>query len=103
MGWLITSERSRRYMGSNRIARSGALTAVPAVAIMHVVLAREAFKASQTKIGALEALEYLGPDYYSDDEITQTLFLGNLAIHLVLFGALFLLVWASKERTPTAN
>ena len=47
-------------------------------------------------MAALDALQYLGPEYYAEDEITLTLLLANLALHLVLFGTVFILVWASK-------
>lgn len=58
------------------------------------------YTASQAKVSALKELDYLGSDYYGDDEITLTLLIANLTIHLVLFGTVFVLVWAGKAHTP---
>lgn len=96
MGWLITSENSRTYLRNNRLGRRAALTTIPAVAVLHTLLAIETYGASKGKMAALRTLDYLGPQYYADNEITLTVMSTNLAIHLVLFGTLFLLVWASK-------
>ncbi len=99
MGWFIMSERSRAYLHTNRLARRAALTAIPSVALMNALLVSGVYTASQAKVRALERLNYLGPDYYGDDEITLTLLIANLAIHLVLFGTVVVLVWARKAHT----
>jgi len=101
LGWFITSERSRAYLHTNRLARRAALTAIPSVALMNALLISGVYTASQAKVRALERLNYLGPDYYGDDEITLTLLIANFAIHLVLFGTVFVLVWARKAHTPS--
>ena len=101
LGWFIMSERSREYLHTNRLARRAALTAIPSVALMNALLISGVYTASQAKVRALEHLDYLGPDYYGEDEITLTLLIANLAIHLVLFGTVFVLVWARKAHTPT--
>ncbi len=102
MGWFIMSERSREYLHTNRLARRAALTAIPSVALMNALLVSGVYTASRAKVRALEYLDYLGPDYYGDDEITLTLFIANLAIHLVLFGTVFVLVWARKAHTRSS-
>ena len=102
MGWFITSERSREYLRANRYARSAALTAIPAVALMHAFLIHGFYARSQAKVGALERLSYLGSDFYADDAVTLPLLTANLAIHLILFGTLFVLVWALKSE-PAAT
>ncbi len=97
MGWLITSERSRAYLGGNRLARQAALTAIPALAMMHALTAAQTYFASQGKMETLFNLDYLKLPYYADDEITLKLLIVNLAIHTVLFATVFVLVWASKQ------
>ncbi len=101
LGWFIMSERSREYLHTNRLARRAALTAIPSVALMNALLVSGVYTASRAKVRALERLDYLGSDYYGDDEITLTLLIANLAIHLVLFGTVFVLVWARKAHTPS--
>ncbi|MCH7475962.1 MAG: hypothetical protein IIA27_15025 [Gemmatimonadetes bacterium] len=103
MGWFITSERSREYLRANRPARSATLTAIPAVALMHAFLTHRFYAGSQAKVRALERLSYLGPDFYADDAVTLALLTANVAIHLILFGTLFVLVWALKHEPPTTS
>ena len=43
---------------------------------------------------------YLGPDFYADDAVTLPLLTAKLAIHLILFGTLFVLIWSLKRRAP---
>ncbi len=65
MGWLITSEKSRAYLGGNRLARQAALTAIPALAMMHALTAAQTYFASQNTMEALRNLGYLERPYYS--------------------------------------
>ena len=92
IGWILTSKPSREFLGSNVRAHSAGLLTVALVAVIHVALSIEKFVASQQTMKLLFDLDYFPREYYAVVQIGLPVFLANVALHIVLFGTLFVLV-----------
>ncbi len=103
IGWLMTSEGSRKFLAQNVTAWRTALVVVPVVAVINTVWLIERFSASEGKVELLDELGYLPNAYYADDRITPVLMVANLVIHLALFAMLFALVYSHRGARSDAG
>ncbi len=96
VGWLVSSNRSRKFLKDSPLARWAGLVVVPTVAILHVWLALTTYQLSQSKATLLEGLNYMPAQYFAGDEIRLKIFIANLVIHVALFATLITLIVAAR-------
>ncbi len=94
IGWILTSDRSRAFLKSNRAARRAALITVPVVALLTFGLSYKIYRVSGQKMDLLDELRYFDARFYAHDGITFYFFGANLLVHLALFLTLFALIYS---------
>ncbi len=99
IGWIVTSQHSREFIGSRPIIRWAGLTSIAVAVIVHVALVRERFLVSSDQWQQLSELGFMPSAYYADDRITPIVFWATLVLHLALFAMLMVLVY----RTDTES
>lgn len=102
-GWLVSSDRSRKFLRESRRAHRAALVVVPLAAVIHVWLALGTYRLSQSKVALLENLDYMPAQYFAEDAIRLPIFIANLALHLALFATLLVLILAVKDEAASSG
>jgi hypothetical protein len=101
MGWILTSETSRKFLAERKTAYVMVLGAIVIVASLHTCVSIAYYFRSQRKIDLLSELKdadspyvaYVEPSYYLSYKITSPIIGVNLLMNLSLFAALFMMIY----------
>ncbi|BBO85789.1 hypothetical protein DSCO28_63550 [Desulfosarcina ovata subsp. sediminis] len=108
IGWLLTSEKARNYLASDRFAKFAVLFVLFVCAVGHIRIAFLFYNASQEKMRLLGNLgNALSPVYYNNYGIMLDRLIINIVIIFVLLLLAATLVWrlkpVDKSQETTAN
>ena len=92
IGWVLTSDKARSYLGANHLARRIALGAIVVIAAIHLGVSWGYYKLSEKFVVLLDNLNYVEHVFYERYEITMAILWMNGLLNLVLFALLFTLV-----------
>ncbi|MDX6404890.1 MAG: hypothetical protein QOH70_2345 [Blastocatellia bacterium] len=101
MGWILTSDTSRKFLAERKTAYVMVLGAIIIVASLHTCVSIAYYFRSQGKIDLLSKVkegdqQYVEPSYYSSYKITPSMIVANLMMNLSLFAVLFMMIYTLR-------
>ena len=103
LGWFITSDKARAFIGSRRVMRRLALAAVALVLLIHLLVSWGYRLLAERQFERLAALKFVEESFFEDSRITVVIFVVNAALNCALFGVLFLVIWHSARAQSPAD
>jgi hypothetical protein len=97
IGWVVTSEKSRSFLGSFNLIRFGSMAVVGIIALIHSVICIAGYFISASKLTQLTALNYAEVNYFNIYNLNGWHVLLNLVMNLSVFGLLMLLIFKTKD------
>ncbi len=98
IGWVVTSEKSRSFLGSSNLIRFGSMAVVGLIALIHSFICIAGYFVSASKFTQLTALNYVEVNYFNMYKLNGWHVLLNLVMNLSVFGLLMLLIFKTKEK-----
>ena len=90
MGWIVTSDKAREFIGGNKNVRGAAIFLIVAIAIIHSAISIVLLKISHNQFEQIVDLNYTKFEYFS----VYKLSIAHVALNLVMnIGAFTLLGW----------
>jgi hypothetical protein len=101
MGWILTSDTSRKFLAERKAAYVMVLGAIIIVASLHTCVSIAYYFRSQGKIDLLSKVkegdqQYVEPSYYLSYKITPSIIVVNLMMNLSLFAVLFMMIYTLR-------
>ena len=101
MGWILTSDTSRKFLAERKTAYVMVLGAIIIVASLHTCVSIAYYFRSQEKIDLLSKVkegdhQYVEPSYYLSYKITPSIIVVNLMMNLSLFAVLFMMIYTLR-------
>ncbi len=97
IGWVVTSEKSRSFLGRSNLIRFGSMTVVGIIALIHSFICIAGYFVSASKFTQLTGLNYISVDYFNMYKLHGWLVFLNLVMNNSVFGLLMLLIFKTKN------
>ena len=97
IGWIITSDKSRVFLGRSNQIRRSSIGGVAVIALIHPVICVGAYFVSAEQYAQLEEIKYVDVTYFEIYTLNALHVALNLVMHLSVFGLLMLLIARTKD------
>lgn len=97
IGWVVTSEKSRSFLGSSKSIRFSSVAVVGIISMIHSILSIGAYFLSASKFTQLVNLNYVDLNYFNMYKLNGWHVSLNLLMNLSVFGLLMLLIFKTKD------
>jgi hypothetical protein len=107
IGWVLTSDKCRSFLTSNRYAYRLSLAVIASIALIHSLVSVGYYLISQRQMELLQKLKYVPAEYYELYSVNLTQLAINLVLNLLMFSLLFLIVFSlrlkDEQKTPDSK
>ena len=99
IGWILTSDKSRVFIGGNVSAYYSLLFAILIMALIYTYAQYGSFYFTNERIKLLNELNYVDATYYDQYRIKVLQFIENIMQNLVLLTVLFIMIFSLSRNS----
>lgn len=96
IGWIITSEKARTFLSSDKTVKLVSISVIAVIALIHTIVSLAIWEESDQIFEQLKMLMYMNEKYYDLYKLELCHVILNLIMNLLAFALLIVLILKSK-------